>query len=409
MTTILVENTFGRPNEDTKEQLAFQDRSWDQNGQVTVGPTHVYEAIEKSFVHVSVGSPRVNGKLKLRPNPYTMTKVEKSIGIVKIEGTASRYGGFVSYQYLSTGGGNLPFSVDSYETKAVSRARSKFLKEVANASANILLALVERKEILETVLTLTKKAYKKIKEYKNLLDTFNRLTSEAARKRFLERYLTGFSGKGLSKSKDKAADLWLFYSYAIMPLILEIKSAIDHIKKIEPRAVHGRARQSFKGVQPIVDSYYRCERRHIGYVSSHIRGYVTIVDPFQKLLAEWGFTNIATIIWERITYSFVVDWFLNVGSWLSSLTALDGVIVTDYSETVKIKNGVSVSNFKPTNSGGWLIQSSIVNPDFLMYINKKRSIPVTPPKPQLFAEANLSWRRIISGISLLNQQFGRLR
>lgn len=409
MTTVVVENASGRPNETTKEQKAFQNFSWDRYGKVTVGPTHVYEAIEKSFVHASVGSPKVNGKLKLRPNPYTMTKVEKSIGIVKIEGTASGYGGFVSFQYLSTGGGNLPYDVSGHETRAVSRARSKFFKEVANASANILLALVERKEILETVLTLTTKAYKKIKEYKTLLDRFNRLRSDDARKRFLERYLSGFSGKGLSKSKDKAADLWLFYSYAIMPLILEVKSLIEHIQKIEPRAVHGRARQSFEGVQPIVDSYYRCERRHIGYVSSHVRGYVTIVDPFKKLLAEWGFTNIATIIWERITYSFVIDWFLNVGSWLSSLTALDGVIVTDYNETVTIKNGMSVSNFKPTNSGGWLIQSSIVNPDFLMYKSKKRSVPVTPPKPQLFAEANFSWRRIISGISLLNQQFGRLK
>lgn len=402
-------NASGRPNSSIEQLRSFTDKSWDSSGRVTVGSTHTYVVVKKSFAHQSVSSPRISGKLRIRSNPYNMTKIEESRGVVKVEGSSSMYGGFVSYVYFSTGGGYLPYDISHLETQAVSRSRENFLKEVQNASANILLALAERREILETVMALTKDAYKKLREYKKLIDRFNRLTSDVARKRFLERYLTGFSGRGLSKSKDKAADLWLFYAYAIMPLILEIKQLIGHIKEIEPRAVHGRARRSFSGSHVITDSYYRGERRHVGYVSSHVRGYVTIVDPYKKLLSEFGFTNIATIIWERITYSFVVDWFINIGSWLASLTALDGVIVTDYNETITTKNGMSVSDFQSTNGGGWLIQSSLENPDFFMYKHKKRSVPDQPPKPQIFTDVNLNWRRLISGVALINQQLFRLK
>lgn len=184
---------------------------------------------------------------------------------------------------------------------------------------------------------------------------------------------------------------------------------VNHIKKIEPRAVHGRARKSFSTTIKVTDTYYRGERKHVGYVSSHVRGYVTIVDPYKKLLSEFGFTNLATIIWERITYSFVIDWFINIGSWLASLTALDGVIVTDYNETVTIKNGMSVSNFQSINSGGWLIQSTLVNPEFFMYKHKRRTVPNEPPKPQIFTDVNLNWRRLLSGVALLNQQLFRLK
>lgn len=404
-----VVNASGRPNETVEQTSSFTGKLWDSNGRVTVGPTHTYIIVRKYFEHQSVSSPRISGKLRIRSNPYSMKKLEESRGIVRVEGSSHMYGGFVSHVYFSTGGGNLPFDVTSLETQAVSRSREKFLKEVQNASANILLALVERREILETVMALTKEAYKKLREYKKLIDRFNRLTSDLARKRFLEKYLTGFSGRGLSKSKDKAADLWLFYSYAIMPLILEIEQMVNHIKKIEPRAVHGRARKSFSTTIKVTDTYYRGERKHVGYVSSHVRGYVTIVDPYKKLLSEFGFTNLATIIWERITYSFVIDWFINIGSWLASLTALDGVIVTDYNETVTIKNGMSVSNFQSINSGGWLIQSTLVNPEFFMYKHKRRTVPNEPPKPQIFTDVNLNWRRLLSGVALLNQQLFRLK
>jgi hypothetical protein len=37
--------------------------------------------------------------------------------------------------------------------------------------------------------------------------------------------------------------------------------------------------------------------------------------------ASLGLTNPLELIWERIPYSFVVDWFLPIGGWLSTLDA----------------------------------------------------------------------------------------
>lgn len=409
MVATSTENTSGRPNTLEEQDVSYTDVAWDKEGKVTVGTTYKFDTVRKEFTHASISSPRVAGKLRIRSNPYSMTHAETSYGIVNVRGSNPDYGGFSSYVYLSLSGGYFPSDAENLVSKATSAARSNFHKEVANASANILLALVERKEILETVLTLSTRAYKKLKEYKTILDKYNSTTSERVRKRILESRLTGFNARGLSKSKDSLADLWLFYVYAIMPLVLECISLIKHIQKIKPRAVHGRSRRFFSRSYPVNDAYFSCTREHTGYVSSHVRGYVTVVDPLQKMASEYGFTNILTILWERITYSFVIDWFVNIGSWLASLTALDGVNVSDYNETVTKKNGMSVSNFRSTNSGGWSITSTIVNSDSFMYKHKSRSVPSKVPKPQLFAEANLSWRRLLSGVALLNQNFLRLK
>lgn len=411
MTTVTTQNASGRPNIEQTDYKSFTNIATNSSGNIIGAPvTHEYIATRKSFSHVSVNSPRVKGKLVLKTNPYDSTKIEESRGIVLSQASHPDYGSTTDYFYFTTGGGYTPGNVDTLQSRAVSRARTAFRKEVANAGANILLAVVERREILETLHSLTKGAYTKLLEYKKLLDRFNRLTSDMARQRFLERYISGRSIPGLSKSKDKAADLWLFYVYAIMPLVLEAKALIDHVKKIEPRAAHGRARQSFEYTRKIDDVSWSGNEKYIGYVSCHIRGWITVNDPFKKLLAEFGFTNIATVIYERITYSFVVDWFINLGSWLASLSSLDGVSVSEYSETVTIKNGMSVSGFKSLNWGGYTqCKASIVNPHFFLYKRKIRAVPQQPPMPTLFTGVNLSWQRLLSAVSLLNQRLFRLK
>lgn len=44
----------------------------------------------------------------------------------------------------------------------------------------------------------------------------------------------------------------------------------------------------------------------------------------QQTLAQTGLTNPALLAWELLPYSFVVDWFVPVGTYLESLTAFDG-------------------------------------------------------------------------------------
>jgi hypothetical protein len=50
-----------------------------------------------------------------------------------------------------------------------------------------------------------------------------------------------------------------------------------------------------------------------------------IRDASLKQLSQLGITNPALLVWELIPYSFVIDWLIPVGDFLSSLDALVGV------------------------------------------------------------------------------------
>ena len=46
--------------------------------------------------------------------------------------------------------------------------------------------------------------------------------------------------------------------------------------------------------------------------------------PLIATAAQVGMINPLEIVWERLPYSFVVDWFAPVGPWLNALTAASG-------------------------------------------------------------------------------------
>jgi hypothetical protein len=49
--------------------------------------------------------------------------------------------------------------------------------------------------------------------------------------------------------------------------------------------------------------------------------------PHLSELQQLGLTNPALVAWELVPFSFVFDWFIQVGDWLTGLTALQGVTV----------------------------------------------------------------------------------
>lgn len=76
----------------------------------------------------------------------------------------------------------------------------------------------------------------------------------------------------------------------------------------------------------------------------------------RQLLAQTGITNPALLVWELMPYSFVIDWFVPVGTYLESLTAFDGFdLVTSKSYVVTKERGWSFRDYKagPTREGRW--------------------------------------------------------
>lgn len=122
---------------------------------------------------------------------------------------------------------------------------------------------------------------------------------------------------------------------------------------------------------------------------------------------QFGITNPMALIWDAIPYSFVVDWFIPVGDFL---TSMDGFLGKDFVKGCKSRLYEEESD--------WLA----VNPRYTVSMNKTVSSPVTPshlqarffrrsrllglPSASLpTVDINLNPSRALDAIALLRQRF----
>lgn len=140
--------------------------------------------------------------------------------------------------------------------------------------------------------------------FRSSLDGINKLAMKAAFK---------------AKSRADFEQYWLTYRYGWMPLIFTVQDAIKAFN--EPRL--GMLREKTGVTEPINVSNNRVvntgdaqytiietltgSRRYGGMAYMEADG----------LVSDFGVNPLVTA-WERVPYSFVIDWFFQVGTWLDA-------------------------------------------------------------------------------------------
>lgn len=138
---------------------------------------------------------------------------------------------------------------------------------------------------------------------------------------------------GSVKSHAKSfAGQWLEYSYGWKPLIQDIGNAVEVLQT--PIAsdyipVTGRASGTFTASWDH-DTFFN---EGTWVCHAQWKADVRVSNPNAWLANQLGFVNPATVAWEVIPYSFVVDWFIPVGEFLQSFTDFVGLDLTNYCQT----------------------------------------------------------------------------
>lgn len=142
------------------------------------------------------------------------------------------------------------------------------------------------------------------------------------------RHLGVLRPKGASRRK-KFADLWLEFSFGWKPLVQDIYSAVDVLQNpLTSSRIKGSYSFSWTYKQT---SAYNYTREHTTFGQSYLTmgAEVVISNPNLYLANQLGLINPFSIAWELVPFSFVVDWFSNLGQVLALGSDFLGLSVTN--------------------------------------------------------------------------------
>lgn len=160
--------------------------------------------------------------------------------------------------------------------------------------------------------------------------------------------------------KKSVADQWLELNFGWVPVVQDIFDALETLQNIP--GVHVKARGATRAAY---DQFHSQAWSRVSIrVSVEMRAHVRIESPAVYTLETLGLVNPSAVLWEVIPFSFLVDWFVSVGDFLSNQSAFTGLTLEDASYTYFGVAYDSTSDTTPSLqparlSKAWLLQRRV--------------------------------------------------
>lgn len=139
--------------------------------------------------------------------------------------------------------------------------------------------------------------------------------------------------KGLRATAKSFGNNFLKFHFGWEPLVNDIGAAVNTIQNpIRSKAIKGRGRTQNQEIvradfgNPAV--YGVRTTTYTYYTSCQIGCMVKVDNPNLYLASQLGFVNPVSVAWELVPFSFVVDWFANVGQFLAQYSDFAGTEVS---------------------------------------------------------------------------------
>lgn len=327
--------------------------------------------LSRNSLWVSSPGHRKGKVLQLRPNPFTMFRDERFTG-TEIAVTSSDKNAPVVYYntvQLQSNFSGFPQRVASFDQSEIVQATNKWYSKAASFSLNAAEIYATRKQTVDLV---TKTTYR-----------IAHAAGFVAKRNWRGACnVLGITYRKPRRGRTNPPEAWLEYSYGWAPLLSDIYTAIDHpwpeVRKTIKARHNVSKRTIVNGSNSSVIKNARWQNDFKGQIT--VQGTVTVTGTALAAASSVGLSNPLSLGWELLPFSFVVDWFLPIGPYLESLTALGGCVVTEKS-TTQTYTTRSLGTAQ-TNLGGKYFNRDVVTKT--EYHRKDRSTDfVTRPYPQL--------------------------
>lgn len=208
-------------------------------------------------------------------------------------------------------------------------------------------------------------------------------------------------------NRGEISSAFLAFRYGISPLMSDVEGAAqmlaERVLNILPIGVGSKRKKKFLTTEvygditltftTVIDVKYK--------VFYDLNGTESISN-----LSRLGFTSPTNVTWELLPFSFVIDWFLPIGRFLSSLSALDGYKVREITRTVSVRKTVHCDFHIPPvrhESAYYPIQDV----DFRWQVERlkvrRETLSDLPSLPFPIWRNPFTWGRTANSIALLSQ------
>lgn len=220
-------------------------------------------------------------------------------------------------------------------------------------------------------------------------------------------------------SRKTVHDRWLEFRYGWTPLVFEVQGAMKALNR--PRGEIKPPRATSRGFENAAaenSSVFNWNAGSNGLFSFHyarkktlsVRAYVLYTAELKHQQArDFGVTELPLAAWELVPYSFVVDWFVNIGNWIEALTPKLGINILAEGYTLR-KTDVLTRTFASwtkqiVNNESWDGSGSMIgSKDTFSQSDYQRvpSLDVLYSLPPL--NVKLDKKRLLDAIALMSKQ-----
>lgn len=207
-------------------------------------------------------------------------------------------------------------------------------------------------------------------------------------------------------NKKAWADDVLAFKFGVEPLVSDFLSLTAHLESMPPDSPIITVRTNSQKAC----SFKRGGLEFNGFIEvSYVVKMKSSMDILESL-KKWGLTNPMETAWELTPWSFVVDWFLPVGEYISSLTADTGLTFVTGTRKIKMRGTFSTrspSGFDPNNlgfskSGNF---GHCMTGDFAGEVIDRTVLNKLPSKSKILTFKNpWSWAHGIESLALIVQR-----
>lgn len=213
-------------------------------------------------------------------------------------------------------------------------------------------------------------------------------------------------------NRGEISNAFLAFRYGVEPLMNDIQGMAEHLAEriLDMKPLPVRASKRFSDTITAVYGDLTLTTTTVIDIKYKVT-YVISGSELLSNLSRLGFTSPANVLWEKIPFSFVVDWFLPIGNFLGSLSALDGYEVREITRTVAyrrtIVSDIHVPTSLPTGIIGHPYAVSDVN--FQCSVEqvkiKRELLPFLPSLPLPSWRNPFTIGRAANALALLSQMF----